>query len=246
MGKIRALGDSIAAKFGLAVIPAWRLEHYETATRMREFFDRYSVDLVLDVGGNVGQYRDFLRHHLRYSGWIASFEPAPDPFATLRVRSSGDPYWKVFQTALGKAPSVAQFNVSAESTLSSLRKPDFNHSDHAASKRAVVQQIDVRIDTIDRLLPALMTSLGTQCPYLKMDTQGFDLEVLRGAEQSLSQFVGLQFEGSVIPLYQDMPSFADMLSYLTARGFALSDMFPVSKDRTLKLIEFDCIMVNAS
>lgn len=213
---------------------------------MQEFFRHYDVDLVLDVGANVGQYRDFLRHHVGYAGRIASFEPTPDTFAALRARSVGDPRWQVFQTALGAAPGVARFNVSAASTLNSLRAPNFDQSDHAAARRQVLGQIDVSVDTIDNVLPNLVSSLGVARPYLKMDTQGFDLEVLRGAERSLPQFVGLQFEGSVIPLYRDMPHYTDMLAYLTGRGFALSDMFPVSKDRALKLIEFDCVMVRAS
>lgn len=245
MSRLQDWSNIVAGKLGLSLMPAWRLEHHEAASHLRRLFKLYDVDLVLDVGANVGQYRDFLRHHVGYTGWIASFEPAPDTFARLQASSRGDSRWKVFQTALGAEPGTATFNISVASTLSSFHAPDFSQSDHAASKRETVRQIEVAVDTVDQLLPRLLESLPARHPYLKMDTQGFDLEVLRGAEHSLPFLAGLQFEGSVIPLYQNMPPFTDMLAYLTDRGFALSDMFPVTKDPALKLIEFDCVMVRA-
>jgi len=245
MGRLQNWTNAVAGKLGYSLMPTWRLEQFEAAAHLRQLFDLYKVDLVLDVGANVGQYRDFLRHHVGYTGWIASFEPAPDTFARLQARSLNDIRWKVFQVALGAQPGTATFNVSMASTLSSFHAPDFTQSDHAAQKRETLRQIEVRVDTVDRQLPQLLESLPARRPYLKMDTQGFDLEVLRGAEQSLPSLAGLQFEGSVVPLYRDMPPFTDMLAHLVAHGFALSDMFPVTKDPALKLIEFDCVMVKA-
>lgn len=245
MSRLQDWANVVAGKLGLTLMPTWRLEHHEAATHLRQLFDFYHTDLVLDVGANVGQYRDFLRHHVGYTGWIASFEPAPDTFAHLQARSRGDSRWQVFQAALGAEPGTATFNVSVASTLSSFHAPDFSQSNHAAHKRETLRQIEVTVDTVDRRLPLLLESLSVRHPYLKMDTQGFDLEVLRGAEHCLPFLVGLQFEGSVVPLYRDMPPFTDMLTHLNARGFVLSDMFPVTKDPTLKLIEFDCVMVRA-
>lgn len=202
----------------------------------------------MDVGANVGQYRDFLRLHVGYKGWIASYEPVPEApvpeaYEKLLNRSQDDTRWRVFQMALGSSHGTAMFNVSIASTLSSFHKPDFSESAHASQKRQTLKEIEVAVDTVDRQLPGLLQALPAKQPYLKMDTQGYDLEVVRGAEQSLNQFVGLQFEGSVVPLYQGMPPFTTMLTSLNDRGFVLSDMFPVTKDRSLRLIEFDCVMV---
>jgi hypothetical protein len=79
--------------------------------------------------------------------------------------------------------------------------------------------------------------------YLKLDTQGYDLEVLKGAAGSLGSVQALQIEAAVQPLYRDMPDYRTMLAELEARGFALSAMFPVSHDARLRLIEFDCLFV---
>jgi hypothetical protein len=80
-------------------------------------------------------------------------------------------------------------------------------------------------------------------PNLKLDTQGFDLEVLKGARKVLPQFKALQTEASVIPIYQGMPSHLDTMSALTALGLHLSGMFPVKCDDALRLVEYDCVFV---
>lgn len=245
MSKFSDFLNALSTRFGLTIIPTWRLDQYGAAEHLSRLFSLRDVDLVIDVGANAGQFRDFLRLHVGYKRWIASYEPIPEVYKTLLQRSNDDEYWRVFNLALGSTQGHDIFNVSIGSTLSSFGEPDFNATDHASSRRQTQRKIDVGIDTIDRQLPILFQTLAVKVPYLKMDTQGYDLEVLRGAESSLVQFVGLQFEGSVVPLYQDMPHFTDMLNYLNKRGFVLSDMFAVTKDLTMRLIEFDCVMVNS-
>jgi hypothetical protein len=67
---------------------------------------------------------------------------------------------------------------------------------------------------------------------LKIDTQGYDLEVLKGAENTLQSIRALQLEASVRPIYEGMPGFREVLDYLMSRGFALSAMslcwFPIA------------------
>jgi hypothetical protein len=104
----------------------------------------------------------------------------------------------------------------------------------------------VRIRVLDDIFQGLREEHGFDRPYLKLDTQGFDMEVLKGATQSLSEFRALQTEASIKPLYQGMPDYREVVEYLSSAGFDLSAMFPVSHDDALRLIEFDCVMVNRS
>jgi len=86
--------------------------------------------------------------------------------------------------------------------------------------------------------------IGFARPYLKIDTQGFDIEVLRGAGASLPAVKALQTEASIIGLYKGMPPYMDTLRYLDERGFDITGLYPVSRDSTLRLVEFDCVMIN--
>jgi hypothetical protein len=83
--------------------------------------------------------------------------------------------------------------------------------------------------------------------YLKMDTQGFDLEVVRGAERVLPSVLGLQSEISVVPIYQQMPDYLTALATFKDLGFVLTGIYPVVRDKsTLAVTEFDCIMRRAN
>jgi hypothetical protein len=87
-----------------------------------------------------------------------------------------------------------------------------------------------------------MREHGFQRPFLKMDTQGFDVEVFRGAEQVRHLIVGMQSELPIKHLYQDtMPWDATLAEYQRA-GFALAGLYQVNPGYA-ELIELDCYLV---
>jgi hypothetical protein len=81
--------------------------------------------------------------------------------------------------------------------------------------------------------------------YLKLDTQGYDLEVLRGAARSLERVVALQSEIAFVPLYAGMPSWRESFERIEALGFAPSGIFSVTREPSLRLVEADCVFVRA-
>jgi hypothetical protein len=68
--------------------------------------------------------------------------------------------------------------------------------------------------------------------------------VLRGAERSLLEVRALQTEASVVGIYKGMPGYMETIDHLTERGFDITGMYPVSRDSALRLLEFDCVMIN--
>ena len=79
--------------------------------------------------------------------------------------------------------------------------------------------------------------------YLKMDTQGWDLEVLAGASGCLERIQAFQSEVAMHPIYDGMPALHESLSRFQDLGFGVSGLFPVSLDSNLEVIEFDCVAV---
>jgi hypothetical protein len=104
----------------------------------------------------------------------------------------------------------------------------------------------VTVRTLDVVMPVLQERIGFERPYLKIDTQGFDIEVLRGARDSLPEVKALQTEASVINIYKGMPQYMDTIRFLDERGFDITGLYPVSRDSALRLVEFDCVMINRS
>jgi hypothetical protein len=77
-----------------------------------------------------------------------------------------------------------------------------------------IEQVEIR--TLDSVLPPLLN--GRKAPYLKIDTQGFEREVLLGARESLASIALLQLELSLVPLYEAAPADAgDVPARLTTR-----------------------------
>lgn len=202
------------------------------------------IDCVLDVGANTGQYRDFLRDDVGYTGTIVSFEPIPALVQLMRARAGADPGWIVEGYALGRAAGNAGFNVMSSTVFSSFLEPDTRKTDVFRDLNTVQDRITTEVRTLNEVLPLLQRRLGPRNLYLKLDTQGFDLEVIAGASEILHQVRGLQSEASVTPIYDGLPDYHETIETLRSRGFELSGMFPNNPDLFPRLIEFDCYMTN--
>ena len=235
----------LVRRLGYEVVPTAFLEHHAFARHLATLFRDLRIDCVLDVGANRGQYRDFLRNRVGFDGWIISFEPVPGTVALLRDRAAADPRWLIEGYALGSEEGRQPINVTKPDFLSSFRTPDYSKV-RLYTEREVfdhVESVDVR--TLDSVVGELRLHVPLNNPYLKLDTQGFDLEVVRGASSTLPEIRALQTELSVRPMYEKAPSYREMLDAMTERGFDITAMFPVGRDERLRVIEFDCVMVNA-
>ncbi len=79
-----------------------------------------------------------------------------------------------------------------------------------------------------------------------MDTQGFDLEVFRGAQTVLPNVSCMLSELSLIPIYEGMPSYTESLAEYEKSGFGVSGFYPITRNKNLTLNEVDCVLVNTS
>jgi hypothetical protein len=106
-----------------------------------------------------------------------------------------------------------------------------------------VERVDVR--TLDQVFPDLQERLEFFRPYLKVDTQGYDIEVFRGAQSVLPSIAALQTEASIIGIYKHMPNYIDTIRFLNERGFDVTALQPVNRDHLHRLVELDCVMRNS-
>lgn len=203
------------------------------------------VNCVLDVGANVGQYGLMLRR-LGYKGHIVSFEPGPETFEKLRATAESDPQWSVYPLALGRTNDSADFHITSMSEFSSFLLPDVNTKLGAFDGAHVSRTEKVVVRRLDAVLDSVSRHVEDQRYFLKMDTQGYDLEVFAGAGEKVNQLVGLQSEIGVVPYYEKMPRLLEAIGVYEASGFEICGLFPVSRQsRTLRVNEFDCIMVRS-
>lgn len=206
--------------------------------RHRKLLESFAIDLVLDVGANRGQTGKSFRD-LGFKGRIISFEPLQDAFQILSKTAQRDDAWQAYNFALGSSDMTAAINVSGNSVASSLLDMLPGHVNLTPDSHYIGQQ-QIEVRTLDSLFDSL--SEKAHNIYLKIDTQGFEKEVLAGAAKSLPRIATLQLELSFVPLYRDAPLFQDVCEYLGARDYQLVSLEPVFVDNnTGRILQMDGI-----
>lgn len=224
---------------GYAVV--WRNPRgYSLPTHLIALFRQLGVNCVLDVGAHFGEYGSMLRRY-GYRGRIVSFEPVPANVERLAETRAGDPDWRAYDFALGSEEGELELNVARDTALSSFLEagPPVTASEGAAIALERRERVVVR--RLDSVFAECVAGLAEPSVFLKMDTQGWDHEVLRGAEASLPRIVGLQSEVSVLPLYEGMTSYLDAIRELHELGFDLTGVYPVAY-ADLRVVELDVVL----
>jgi FkbM family methyltransferase len=199
-----------------------------------------AVDVVFDVGANRGQYGAEVRRY-GYAGRLVSFEPLAEPYGRLRRRARRDGAWVAVHAAVGDTEGEAVVNVAANSLSSSLLPMLPAHLAAEPSSVYVGHETApmVTLDAVfDRYAP------GSSHPFLKIDTQGYERQVLTGARASLARITGVQVELSLVPLYEGAMSFEEGLALMRDAGLRVARLDPVLADAgTGRLLQCDGVFV---
>lgn len=194
---------------------------------------------MFDVGANQGQFGLALREG-GFHGSIKSFEPLAGAYRALLSVSAKHPSWEAFHLGLGAENGIADLNVSTYSVFSSLKH--LNPEALTFSRESEVLRTEsVRIATLDDV-----SARDSGRLFLKVDTQGSEQDVLKGAEKSLGKFLGVQLELPIRHLYDDVWKIEEAVAYMRDRGFVISNVIPTNfgNEDPVSLVEVDCIFRN--
>ncbi len=172
--------------------------------------------IAFDVGAKEGVFEPGkIGEFLQYYG----FEPNPEEFKKLK-RNERVEY---FPFALGKKEEIKNFNITRHASYSSflhLNPSTFmkhfglmKQHDKWVAGMQIEKTIPVKVKTIDQVL---IDSGVNRVDFLKMDTQGTELDILKGATNALRhKKIGVIFsEFSFIEIYQNQNLFSDLELYL--------------------------------
>lgn len=207
--------NSILHGFGKEIVrwPAPRA----ASTRLKQLFDLHGIDLVLDVGANVGQYAGEMRG-MGYTGRIVSFEPVGVCHEALTKTAASDAAWTIApRMAVGDSDGEVEINVSNKTDMSSIL-PMRDETLTALPKSGYVGTEKVPLRRLDGVFDDFVGE--SERPYLKIDTQGFERAVLEGAAGIMDRIAGVQLEMSLIPLYEGETTWLGMIDMLAGHGFA--------------------------
>ena len=164
-------------------------------------------------------------------------------FEQLEANAKSDSRWTCYNLALGDQEEDKAINVYKSSVFSSfLVATDYAKGIWNSLNTSSLEET-VHVARLDAMFQDIVKQTGCGSFYLKMDTQGFDVNVFRGALGALPQIMALQSELSLISVYKDMPETYDVLKEFHAQNYYISGMYPINRDESLAVIEYDCVLV---
>jgi len=196
-----------------------------------------NVNLIFDVGANTGQFGVLMRE-IGFDGKILSFEPLSEARENLLKISRNDSMWQVaLQSAIGEENGEIEINIAGNSQSSSVLDMLDTHV-RAAPDSKYIGKEKVALRKLDSIAPDYMDSKSIV--FIKIDTQGYERQVMNGAKKLMSQIVGLQLEVSLVPLYKGQILFEEVLKILKTEGFNLWSISTVFSDpSTAQVLQVD-------
>lgn len=211
-------------------------------TRRMELIAAESIDLVLDVGAHAGEFAGSLRHE-GYRGRILSFEPQSQMFKQLQATASAESLWECRHQAVGASAGDITLHLSGNEGFSSSIRPMAAIHEEAEPSSTYVGSETVEVVTLDDTMDELVARSNNRL-MLKIDTQGYESEVLSGAKATLQRCHLVELELVLVELYEGQALFAELVDQMRDHGFLLTDVESGFRDpRTSELLQIDGLFV---
>jgi FkbM family methyltransferase len=205
-----------------------------------KFLASHRFRTIIDGGANKGQFALAVIKHYPDAKIIA-FEPLSQPAELFEKVFAGVLNVALVRAALGNSEGLVDIHVSRRDDSSSLlpigklQSQVFPGTETHAVEKVRVTRLDCIIDVKELLHPVL----------LKIDVQGFELEVLKGAERTLREIDGIYVELSFMQLYENQPLSWEVINWLRERGFVLTGVYHLAMDSSGRAVQADFYFTRA-
>jgi FkbM family methyltransferase len=204
--------------------------------------------LVIDVGANTGQTIDSILS-INPASEIYSFEPTPALVGGLKERYRDHKNVRIIDIALSDTKGEMDFYTSEFSPTNSLLEPNtklYAELDSYLTKTlSDSRKVKVKVDTFDAWYKE--NGISKQIDLLKIDTQGTEYEVLKGAIQNLKSNVkAVSIELQFLQFYKESKPFYESMKILYENGFVLFSLYENSKRPNNQLVESNGLFINTS
>ena len=213
----------------------------EVITQIFDSLSYINANIVFDIGANIGQFGQELRQ-AGYNGNIVSFEPLSEAHNQLSNSAISDSAWIIHpRVALGDHDGEVEINIANNSVSSSVLPMLGLHSSAAVDSYYVSSETTplARLDSISEIY------LNSESrPFIKIDTQGFEWQVLDGSKETLLRARGVLIEMSLVPLYEKQRLWRDLIDRMEASGLTLWSIHKGFTDpRNGRLLQVDVVFL---
>lgn len=189
---------------------------------------------VVDIGANRGQFA-LISRRIFPQAKIHAFEPLEEPARTFKRIFESDPNVDIHPYAIGPVKTISTIHVTRDDDSSSLLPITSTQSSLFPS----TVEKETRQVTVLPLSQVLDNTCLPPASLLKIDVQGFELDVLKGCEDLLHRFSHLYIECSFIELYEHQALAHQVIAWLAARGFMLTGIHNLYYARSGTAIQGD-------
>lgn len=211
-------------------------EHIEASMKIAQILNR-NGNTIVDVGGGTATTsKMYSKEFPNHSVYI--FEPIPKNYEII-LKSKKNEHWKVINKALGNKIGSAEMHIAQNVTSSSLM--ELKHEELSGEYAVLHEEqykITVELSTLDHEIPK-----NALIDILKIDVQGFEMEVLKGGKETLLRTSIIVLEVNNHIGFLNAPTYFELDEYLRSNNFELYDLFPNHKEQE-KLQDWDVIYVN--
>jgi FkbM family methyltransferase len=194
---------------------------------------------VVDIGANRGQFA-LVAHRYFPEAAIISFEPLPGAAQIFRRVLGNENLVILQQLAIGPKPLNCEMHVSRRDDSSSLLPIGALHAQIFPGTAECGQQL-VRVEPLNSILSA--TDIRSRA-LLKIDVEGYEIEVLKSCGALLDLFTYVYLEASFVELNQGQPLADEVIEYLKCSGFQLKGVFNVTYDKYGHAVQADFMFIN--
>ncbi len=197
------------------------------------------IDFIVDVGANRGQFALISRKTFPQAK-IHSFEPLEEPAQIFKKIFSNDRDVTLYPFAIGREKTTATIHITRDDDSSSLLPITKTQS----SMFPVATEKETRQVTVLPLSQALGATSIPLASLLKIDVQGFELEVLKGCEDLLNKYSHLYIECSFIEVYEGQALAHQIIAWLEQRNFILNGIYNMDYEKKGRAIQGDFLFTH--
>lgn len=202
----------------------------------REFHGEFS--LAIDGGANIGQFAWALKK--AFPGVdLRSFEPVSDVFKVLRQNLGREDGVRLINKALGAANERTEIFVNEYRHASSL----LSEKQEGAARFDKFREERVEEIEVVTLDDVVRDEEKEGYWLLKLDVQGYELQVLRGAKDSISKFEAVLVEVGIRPTYEGEATLSELMAVLSVSGHRLSAVLDVTRDDDQRIVQLDALFL---
>ncbi len=173
---------------------------------------------IMDIGAADGVKNEWDEIQNMTELKMVLFEP--DDRSYDELISDNKKNTKIYNAALGAKNESVNIYLTRKPQCSSLLLPNRNYLDRFPNKERwdIVKTVKVKVKPLDEF-----KNLIGNVDFIKLDTQGSELDIIKGGDLVLDDCLGLEVEVEFLEVYQDQPLFGEVSRHLSNKGFEFFD-----------------------